>query len=87
MTNKEAKNTICAFYEQILKELWMTNEARNGLGEALDRAIKALEGADYDGCEKCKYVERSVHEFPCNECVYTYENHFTEMKGGDDDHE
>lgn len=43
MTNKEAKNTICAFYEQILKELWLTREARNGLGEALDLAIKALE--------------------------------------------
>lgn len=52
--------------------------------KALNMAIKALEGADYV-CERCKYVERSVHEFPCNECVYAYENHFTEVKEADND--
>lgn len=42
MTREEAKNTICIFHEQILKDLWLTRDARNGLGEALDMAIEAL---------------------------------------------
>lgn len=51
MTYKEAKNTICAFSEQILNELWLTREARNGLGEALDLAIEALESYE-DMCKR-----------------------------------
>lgn len=66
MTNEEAKNTICAFYEQILKDLWLTSEARNGLGEALDLAIKALEEQRPQGKWLHPYITNIACE--CSKC-------------------
>lgn len=46
MTNIEAKATIEVYQEEILNTLWLTNEQRKALHEALDRAIKALDRID-----------------------------------------
>lgn len=82
MTSKEAIKILQPLTEYIADEngiaTWHMINTLSQI-EALNLAIKALEGAD-DVCEKCKYVDRSVREFPCNECVYAYENHFTELK-------
>lgn len=43
MTNKEAKATLEVFQEDILNNLWLSNEQRKELAESLDLAIKALE--------------------------------------------
>lgn len=53
MTNDEARTTIEIFYDQILKELWLTNGQRTGLAEALDLACDALEkqSSSYDECK------------------------------------
>lgn len=81
MTNEEA---IEIFTKVKALPCGWCYEGGDEFRQALDLAIKALEGADYV-CERCKYVERSGHEFPCNECVYAYENHFTEVKEADND--
>lgn len=43
MTNKEAAATLAIYQEEILNTLWLTNEQKKGLDEALDLAIKALD--------------------------------------------
>lgn len=74
MTNKEAISNLEHIYGIVSSDIQIS----------LDLAIKALEGAD-DVCEKCKYVDRLSYEFPCNECAYAYEDHFTELKGGEEE--
>ena len=54
MTPIEAKATIEFFYNQILNELWLTKAQKDGLANALDFAIHAIETIQKQNLENLK---------------------------------
>lgn len=52
--NKHFPSSSCGGYDELIK--------------ALRTAIEALQAADADGCDGCKYVTKDEYEMPCLVC-------------------
>lgn len=79
MTNEEAI--------RLLNELYIRADLTDEYGdcidtspydEAIELAIKALKKCDrFNGiCGDCKYAMRCFDEYPCNDCIGMYNDHY-----------
>lgn len=78
MTNEEAREIIKCMPNYIDKSLLGFCISGTDVLEALDLAIKALKKCDrFNGiCGDCKYAMRRFDEYPCNDCIGMYNDHY-----------